>query len=86
MPTQKNLSYYNEHPAAIKGVFHQSIHRSFGHCEFTSGGLGLSSTARKYPDARPGKAARGNKEDNENEAQDMRQHGRAAALAFAPLG
>jgi len=30
MLTHEHLSYYSEHPAAIKGMFQQSIYRSLG--------------------------------------------------------
>ena len=67
MLTHEHLSY-NEHPAAIKGMFQQSIYRSPGlsaHLGWARLVIDRTKEQIKYPDPRPGKAAPGDNEDDE---------------------
>ena len=55
MLTHEHLSYYSEHPSAIKGMFQQSIYRSLGlsaHLAWARLLIDRTNEQVKYPDAR----------------------------------
>ncbi len=75
--THEHLSYYSEHPAAIKGMFQQSIYKSFGltaHLGWARLVIGRMRDQVKYSDASQLKysGAMGNNEDEE--AQEYENH------------
>ena len=54
MLTHERLSYYSEHPFAIKGMFQQSIYRSLGlsaHLAWARLLIDRTNEQIKYPDA-----------------------------------
>jgi len=75
--THEHLSYYSEHPAAIKGMFQQSMYKSFGltaHLGWARLVIDRMRDQVKYSDASQLKysGAMGNNEDEE--AQEYENH------------
>ena len=75
--THEHLSYYSEHPAAIKGLFQQSMYKSFGlaaHLGWARLVIDRMKDQIKYSDANQLKCngAMGNNEDDE--AQEYENH------------
>ena len=71
MLTHKHLSYYSEHPSAIKGMFQLSIYRSLGlsaHLGWARLLIDRTNEQINYPDAQFNSGIPGdNEEDEANE-------------------
>jgi hypothetical protein len=85
MLTHEHLSYYSEHPAAIKGMFQQSIYRSLGlsaHLAWARLLIDRTNEQIKYPDAQSNRRKprdNGDEDANAHESYFNPEHGFAAS-------